>query len=138
MSGALPGPSFVSRTGPRIIGILVQGDIKNIISFVKYILSAVAVMQVPVDDGHPLHIPFGKGIGCPDGNIIENAKPHGSAGIRMMARRADRAEYLAEITTDNPIHRFHHSPVSFQSGLFLVGGKLRVGIEHNKPPGIEA
>ena len=56
------------------------------------VLGAVAVMDVEIDDRHPLGIMADAGMECGDGGIVEQAETHGAAGFGMVAGRADGAE----------------------------------------------
>src|SRR5947199_8904507 len=63
---------------------------------VKRMLRAIAVMDIPVHDGDTLQpVPLLK-IPRRHGDIIEETKPHGMSGFRMVPRRTARAKGVVE------------------------------------------
>ncbi len=80
---------FIRLAGARIKGILVCTEEKHRRIFVEGVLGAVAMMHIPINNGHPLQtvpllqIPGG------DRDVIEETKPHRMFGFRMMTRGTD-------------------------------------------------
>ena len=82
-------------------------------------LGAVAVVDVPVDDGHPLQTEVLQGVNRAQGHVIEKAEPHGPVPLGVMPRRPHGAEGVVHLAPHDRLHRQQH-PAHSQQGR-LVG-----------------
>ena len=84
---------------------------------VKRMLCAIAVMDIPVHDGDTLQpVPLLK-IPRRHGDIIEETKPHGMSGFRMVPRRTDRAKGVVDAAVHDRIGRRHDTADRSVRGL---------------------
>src|SRR6267143_1883618 len=67
---------FGAASGSGIKWVLMRADVKNRLVFVKNLLRAVAVVDIPVDDRDPAQAVARLGVARPDGRVIEEAKAH--------------------------------------------------------------
>ena len=88
----LPQPVSEGGTGARIERHLVGRAIEDRRIVPDDRLRAVAVVDVPVDDGDPLGAVVALRLARGDGRIVEQAEAHRTVGLGMMARRPDGAE----------------------------------------------
>ena len=68
-------------------------------------LRFIAVVDIPIYDQNPLKRELVDGISGTDGNIVEEAKPHGQVAGRMMARRAAEREGRFDLAVHDRVDR---------------------------------
>ena len=94
-----PGPvavaDLVERAGAGIERIAVRGDVQHAGIAREDVLRAVAVVDVPIDDQHPLEAVAGAQVGGTDGDVVEEAEAHGAIALGVVAGRADEREAVA-------------------------------------------
>ena len=73
--------------------------------FVKDVLRAVAVMNVPIDDGDMLGSVDRLRMARGDGDVIENAKAHAARLARVMAWRANGTKRIVDFAPKNGVNR---------------------------------
>src|SRR5690606_455338 len=74
----------------RIEGPLVDGDVEDALVLEEHLLCPVAVMDVPVDDGHGLAP--GTDAGGGHGDVVEGTEPHRPGAKGVVARRPGDGE----------------------------------------------
>ena len=92
-------------------------------------LRAVAVMDVEIDDRHPLKAMHLARAQRADRGVVEQAKPHRPLGLGMMPRRADRAERVVRLFCDDRIYRGHDRAGGMQRSGPRSRGQDGVGID---------
>ena len=58
------------------------------------VFGTVAVVDVEIDDGDPVHAVTIQGFGSADGDVVQKAKAHGAAALGVVSRWAAEAEGL--------------------------------------------
>lgn len=82
---------FADLAGPWVEPPFVNRAVEHVVAVVEDVLDAVAVVDVPVDDGDAV----GGSIECRlggDGGVVEEAKPHRVVGDRVVAGRPTDGE----------------------------------------------
>ena len=86
------GAGVAESAGAREQAALVDAGEQHVSTPAEHVGGAVAVMDVPVDDHHPLAVELPDRQLGGDGDVVEQAEAHRPVGERMMARRAHGAE----------------------------------------------
>jgi hypothetical protein len=105
-SGAqtVAGAGFVRRAGARIKRPAVNRKKADIVVCVKRVLRGIAVMDVPIDDQHSIHVVFLTRNARSDGNVVEQAKAHRPFGECMMAGRPYQAKRGLRFAFQNTVN----------------------------------
>ena len=88
------------------------------------VLSAVAMMNVPVNNQYALQAIFPYRILCGNGHIIEYAEAMRLIRFRMMTRRSDIANAAAGLATQHAVHRLEHGAGGERSTL--EGARMQI------------
>ncbi len=83
---------FVLESASRIKRVLVERDEEHLRILPENVLGPVPVMNIPVQDGHPVQPMFFLNIAGENRGGGEEAKPHGTKRLGMLAGRAHRAK----------------------------------------------
>ena len=105
---------------PRVKWRQVSGDIKDPRVVVKSLLSAIAVMDIKVDDSNTLQPEFSQGPLSGNRHVIEQAKAHRPPGGGVVAGGSHQGKGAAYLPP-------HHRPGCFNQTTGSVEGSL-VGI----------
>ena len=89
-SGRLAPPGLGEPSGARVQRRLVGRHVQDARVVVEDVLGAVAVVDVPVDDRHPLTV--GGQLRGADRGVVEQAEPHRPVGEGVMPGRPGRRE----------------------------------------------
>ena len=81
---------FIARAG--IKRPAVDGEKTNLFVFPEHCLSAIPMMDIPVDDQDAVERVLGEGGLGADGDVAKEAKTHGVGGQGVMARRPNEAD----------------------------------------------
>ena len=84
-----PGPYLVRIARARIERALVDARVHDAIGLGEYLVRAVAVVNVPVEDQNPFGAPP-RARAPRHGNVVEQAEAHRARGLRVVARVAAR------------------------------------------------
>ena len=91
-AGTFAPTGLVGVSRSRIPRVLVGAEKENVRVFVKDILSAVAVVNVPIDDEDSADAEVFTRMRCGNGNVVEHAKSHADGRPRVMSGGANHAE----------------------------------------------
>ncbi len=108
--------------------MLVNGVVEYRGVLFENVLGAVAVVDVGVNDAHPLDAVLHLQVAGGDGDIVEVAKPHGLVPLGMVAGRTDGAERVVQLTFHDPPGGVQYAPHRQISGFVSVHAHLVVGI----------
>ena len=92
-------PHLPKGPGPGVVGVLMGGKVENGRVFLKGMLGAVTVMQIPVHDEDTVHIEVFLGISGTDGHIVEEAKAHGARAFRVVPRGPDQGKGIVQFSS---------------------------------------
>ena len=85
---------MVGEEGQRF---LVHADNEDIGAVLQHVLGAVAVVDIEVDDGDAVQaVVLDEVVGC-QGDVAEQAKAHGFAGLGVVSGRADGTEGVVDL-----------------------------------------
>lgn len=111
----------------------------------KQMLSAIAVVNIKIHDGHTLELVLIQQMLRPNGDVVEQAEAHSSIPFGMMTWRAHRAKGVSD--TRQPIRQqgsrsSHHRidrrqyPSGCEHGdIKTVTVEVSVTVQMNQPPG---
>lgn len=71
----------------------------------EYVLGAVAMVNIEIDDTDILDVPTVLEIAGGNGHIVEIAEAHGFGFFGVVSRRADRAEGVVDFPRHDHFHR---------------------------------
>jgi hypothetical protein len=114
--------------GARIMRILMYRDVHHLRRFVKDLLRAVAVMDIPVDYQDTVEAVIHEPVRA-DRNIVEQAKAHRVRRTGVMARRTDDRKRIVGLAFQHRLDRTQNSAGAQQSCAKRMGRSARVGIE---------
>ena len=77
-------------------------DVKDPGVGLEQMLGAVAVVHVPVEDGHPFQAVMLQGIYRAQGDIVKKAETHGPVPLGVMPGRAHGAEGVIQLALGGP------------------------------------
>ena len=97
------------------------------------VLGAVAMVHVEVDDRHALDAVMLERVLGPDGDVVEEAKPHRAGARRVMAGRAHCAKRVVGAPSDHEVGRKHRGPRRVKRRVPGVRAHRGVGIEVRDP-----
>ncbi len=120
-----------ARTGAGIKRHLMGGGIEDLRVVLEHVLRAVAVMHVEIHDRHALQPVRRAGMGCPDRDIVEQAKAHRHVALGMMSRRAHTAEGVGRAVLQHQVDGGDHRPRRAQGGFAGPGRHQRVAIQRD-------
>src|SRR5690242_18291607 len=81
-----------------------RGCVKQLRIGREYVLRAVAVMDVEIDDGNTLEPVLRAGMQCAHCNIVEQTESHRLGWCGMMSRRADSAECVLRLAGHDHVY----------------------------------
>ena len=121
------GTGLVELPGARVERRLVRRDVEHVRVVVEHVLGAVAVVDVPVEDRHPL---AGRGeLGSADGGVVEQAEAHRPVGHRMMAGRPPGGEGDVALVVLQCLDRLHDGAGAAARGGPRADGSRGVRVE---------
>ena len=91
----LPGSRLLHRARLRIetVAVPVQGDVHHAVVPVEHVLYPVAVVHVPVQQQHPVHVRVRRERGARgDGRVVVETESHRPRALRVVTRRPDHRE----------------------------------------------
>jgi hypothetical protein len=74
-------------------------------------------MHVEIDNGNAADAVTLPGVVGADGDVVEQAEAHRPVGLRMMAGRTNRAEYIPRLAAYHRIHAGDHGSRRAQGGI---------------------
>src|SRR6516225_5657878 len=92
--------SFACRPGAGVERGLVCRCIEEPVIGLESRLSAVAVMNIEIDDGDPVELVRRASVQRADGDVVEQTESHRTLGFGMMPRRAYGAEGVVRLPRD--------------------------------------
>ena len=95
----------------------------------EYVFGAVAMVDIEIDDRHPLHPVHGYRMHRGNGDIVEYAKAHGPRTCRVVPGRAHAAESVFDFTPEHQVGRQHARSRGMQGGRQAVRVHRRIGIK---------
>ena len=98
---------------------------QNVGVFPEYMLGAVAVMNVPVDDRNPAKAVALLGVAGRQRSIVEHAEAKAVVSLRVMARRPDEPVGVANAARHDRVDRFKHSPYGKGGDVIAAGPEWR-------------
>ena len=98
-----------SPPSQRKFAILVNGDRQHIGIVIENVLSAIAVMDVPVNNRNAFCQPARLSITDRDTNIVEQAEAHSGVWERVVPRRSHQCICAGMTAGSNRGHRLDHS-----------------------------
>ena len=104
LAAADAGFGFEAGAGVTATGVLVEADVEHIVAVFEGVLGAVAVVDVKIDDGDAGEVVAADEMLGGDGDVVENAEPHGLIALGMVAGGADGAK--------GAIHRAGHGRIT--------------------------
>ena len=87
----------------------------------EQVLSAVSVMDVPIQDQNLFRAKLLLGRPCRHSGIIEETKAHRFLQLGVMPRRSDRAESVAYLTGENLLHGTNDAASRLKCNLKRLG-----------------
>jgi hypothetical protein len=87
----------------------------------EYMLNAIAVMDVPVDNQDSLQAQDLTGEGGTQGNVVEQAESHGPAFFGMMTRRTGQNESIVDAPFNNAGNRFKEASGGHPGRMIRIG-----------------
>lgn len=116
---------FIVRIEQLLIATM-QGDVKNLVVIIKVLLRAVAVVDVPIEDAHPLALRPCKS-GC-NRDVVEHTEACHFMALGMMSRWPGDAVSALEWSTlvQNGFHTFHCCQGRDQGSLIALLAKIEV------------
>ncbi len=108
--------------------ILVCAEIKDRVIFFEYMLGAVSVMDIEINN-KDLLITDLLGISRAYGDIIEYAETHCPVRLGMMARRSDRTEGPVYLAFSASVDCLNNSACSEHRSLKGIPGNIGIGIK---------
>src|SRR4029453_13460034 len=93
-------PDLVHRAGARIVGILMGRHVEHAGIVLEEMLRAVAGVQVPVDEEHARDAALPQ-VGGRDGDVVEEAEPHGPRALRVMAGRPHQRDAVPHLAGEH-------------------------------------
>ena len=102
-----------------------QGDREHAGIVVERRLGAVAVVDVPVDDGDASEAARGAQVVCRDGDVAEQAEPHALARERVVTRRAAERVDVVDLAVEHGVAGGHHAAGREQGDLVRAGPERR-------------
>ena len=90
-------------TAVRVEGMLKGGYHHHPRIIAEDVLGAVAVVHIEVHDGHPIEPVVLECVRRTDSHVVEEAEAHGSAMLRMMARRPHAAERVGRLAREHQV-----------------------------------
>ena len=94
-----------------------DAEVKDGRVIVEGLLCAVSMVDVPVNDGDATEPIAVLEIFGPDGNVVEETKPHGVVPFGMMSRGADGAEGVGRPSTHHGVNGGQDSPGRHRGGV---------------------
>ncbi len=114
------GAVYIMHTA-RVVGVLKAGADQNLRNVLAKIHSAVAVVDVEIQYGHPAHVRASQGIDGRDRYAVEQAKPHRSAQLSMVSRWPDRAEDTVRLPRQHVGHTLPDGSGGIQGSVKALG-----------------
>ena len=99
-----PPAALIRRADAGIEGPLVNAAKEDLAHLVKAVMSAVALVYVPVENKNPLQRIAVDGIAGGDGDIVEEAESHRLGIFGMVPRWAHRAENALHLSGHQVVH----------------------------------
>src|SRR5215469_12625422 len=121
--------SLAYRSCAGIEGRLVRRRVKECVIGLERRLSAIAVMDVEIDDGDPLEPMRLASPERADRDVIEKAKAHRAVGFGMVPRRTYRTESIVRLVRDHRIYCSDHCAGGAQGGQTRGWRQDSVGID---------
>jgi hypothetical protein len=87
------------------VRVLVDAEEEDGVVALKRMLSAIAVVNIPVNYRHSRNFAFGAQILRCNGDIVEQTEAHDLFEFGMMARWADTTKGIIDFTGENGIYR---------------------------------
>ena len=100
----------------RVEGMLETGAEQDPLVTLKDVLGAVAVVDIKVDDRDPFQAMFSHGMGGTDGDVVEEAKAHGTFALGMVPGRTHAAEGGMVLVAHHQVDAHHRGPGGTQGG----------------------
>jgi len=100
---------------------------------VEYVLRAIAVMHVPVDDGDAFNAMGILRVSGGDGGLIEQAEAHGPMLFSVMPGRARRNKNIVRLFRKNAVDGFQRGADARQRGLQAFRTDAGVGVNRDDP-----
>ena len=82
----------------------------------KYILRAIAMVHVEIDDRDAFKPVDNKGMSSTDGNVVEETEPHRLPAAGMMSRRPHVAKGIVSLAANHHVRRPDHRAGCMQRG----------------------
>ena len=102
---------------------------------IKNVLSAIAMMYIPVNDEHPFQAMTGPGVRRCQGDIVEQTEAHAPRRRGVMTRRPDQAQGGPVILLEHGINRMYTGAGSRQCHLKRFCATPPCRHRANHPPG---
>ena len=122
-------PTILGGASPGVPRPLVHRDEVNVRLILDQRLSAVAMMDIPVDDENALQSMFLARVVRGDGDVAEQAESHRAIVDSMMTGRPDGAKAARMHATDCEVDRGQHAPGSRRRRLPRPTAGDGVGVE---------
>ena len=125
-----PGDTDIDRL-PRagIVRILMKGDEQHVVVGIKAPLRTVTMMDIPIDDENSFQVVRVLQISRGDGNVVEEAKPHGTIRLGVVPRRADHGKTVVGIASHDRIQHHQQTTARQPSRRVRPGTRCRVTVE---------
>jgi hypothetical protein len=122
-----PAPAdLVDAAGARVEGVLVEGEKEHRGVVVEQVLGAVAVVDVPVDDHHPLDPVPALQVARRHRDVVEQAEAHRPVGLGVVTGRAHAGEPVVDLAGHDRVNQGEH-PAGGQAGG-VMGGRRHPGV----------
>ena len=105
------------------------GEVEDFFPIVKGGLRAVSMMYIKVDDQHTGKLELLQSIGCPNGDIAEETKPHCPFRLGVMTGWANKSKAVLDLTREQGIDHFQDTSNSIQGDLVASGTGYGVRIQ---------
>ncbi len=123
-----PAPRSIGRPRARVERPLVEADVEHRRVVVEDGLGAVAVVGVPVEDGHPGRR-AAAGVRRGDGRVVDQAEPHRPRPLGVVPRRAAGAEGAVDLAVDHGVDGRQGGAGRQRGGVEADVVDGRVGVE---------
>ena len=102
-------PHLLGRARARVVRVLVRGDVQHVGVRLEDVLRAVAVVQVPVDDGDPANTAGPQECGR-HRHVVEEAEAHRAVALGVMAGRPDEREAALHLAAEDRLAAREEAP----------------------------
>ncbi len=111
----------VTGAGVYVLGVAMDADEHGIGVLFEDVLCSVSVVDVPVEDEDAVDVVFVAEVIDGDGGICEHAEAHGAVAFGVVAWRADGAEGVGDVTSDDAVDGFGDA-AGGEEGEFVASG----------------